>query len=122
MFGARPASTSHHSSEGKQQEQAMLLMERQNNDEIGHLHSQIRVVHALSVEVNAEVQEQNQQLDELDDAIDKNTALVSGSMKHLDDVMQASGGGRGFGALIAFAVSAFLVCYWIAEHRGTDGT
>ena len=103
-------------------EQATLLMERQNNDQIDVLHGQVSTMRQMSVEVSDEVEDQNKQLDELGDAMDKNAGLMAGTMKRLEGVVDSAGGRRQFYALIGFAVAGFLFCYWIAEHRGTDGT
>ena len=103
-------------------EQAVLMMERQNDDGIGDLHKSIRTIHALSVDVREEVLEQNAQLDELDDAMDTSKGMLSGTMQRLDGAMDTAGGLRQFWCLVALAVIMFGTCYWIAEHRGTDGT
>ena len=101
-------------------EQAVLMMERQNDDGIGDLHKSIRTIHALSVDVREEVLEQNAQLDELDDAMDQSKGMLSGTMQRL--AMDTAGGLRQFWCLVALAVIMLGTCYWIAEHRGTDGT
>ena len=98
------------------------MMERENNSQIDTLHHQVSTMRVMSVEIGDEVHEQNKQLDELGDAMDKNAGLMAGTMKRLDGVVQNAGGKNPFYALIAFFVAAFVFCYYIAEHRGTDGT
>ena len=103
-------------------EQASLLMERENNGQIETLHAQVSTMRTMSVEIGDEVHDQNKQLDELGDAMDKSAGMMAGTMKRLDGVVQNAGGQSQFYALIGFVVAAFVFCYYIAEHRGTDGT
>ena len=110
------------SASGSNAQQAIQLMERQNDEHIGDLHKAMRTIHALSADVREEVVEQNAQLDELDDTMDHNKGMLSGTMQRLDGAMDTAGGFRQFWCLVGLAVTMIGTCYWIAEHRGTDGT
>eukprot|EP00937_MAST-01D_sp_MAST-1D-sp2_P001415 g1415.t1 len=103
-------------------EQAVLLMEKQNESELGTLQHQVSDMRAISMEIEQEVAEQNQQLGALDDQMDQAAGLMGGAMKRLNNITESAGGKHGLGALIGLVVAMFVICYWVAEHRGTDGT
>uniref|UniRef100_A0A7S2S2C5 t-SNARE coiled-coil homology domain-containing protein n=1 Tax=Rhizochromulina marina TaxID=1034831 RepID=A0A7S2S2C5_9STRA len=92
------------------------LMEQQNNGKISALEDQVSRLKELTIDINAEVEEQNRLLGDMGGEMSSASDLLQQTLGKLG-VMLNSGGSSHMVYLIGFIVFSFLVIYFIMTHK-----
>mmetsp|Transcript_11450 Transcript_11450/g.13129 ORF Transcript_11450/g.13129 Transcript_11450/m.13129 type:complete len:148 (+) Transcript_11450:67-510(+) len=115
LFGNRGQSNDS-SERSRFSEQTQRLYEEQNNAQIDSLGEKIGALKHFAVNIGAELETQNRQLDEMSGQMGGVGELMGGALKQLE-VMLNTGGSKHMCYLIGFIVGLFLVLYMLLSWK-----
>ncbi|KAJ1458329.1 hypothetical protein M885DRAFT_513462 [Pelagophyceae sp. CCMP2097] len=91
------------------------MLEQENNDHLNSLSSKVAALKGLTMDIEAEVQSQNEYLDEMGSSFGGAGALLQQTLGRLG-VMLQTGGAKTMWYLAAFIVFVFFVLWWFARR------
>lgn len=92
------------------------IMEQQNNERISELGDQVARLKGLTINIGAEVEEQNKLLDGMGQGFSSTGDLLSGSLKRIGTMLE-SGGAKHMMYMVAFVVFVMVALYWMMKHK-----
>ena len=106
--GAAPSSRSGYN------ETAQNLLESENDAKIDNLADKLSMLKNFSLEIQAEVEEQNDMLDGMGDKMGSAQALLNGTMAQLGKMLE-SGGNKHMCYLILFVVFILMLLWYVIK-------
>ncbi|XP_052798335.1 BET1 homolog isoform X2 [Mya arenaria] len=94
--------------------QDMLEQENSRHEEL--LSTKVKALKSLTIDIGAEVRDQNKMLHGMDDDFDSSGGLLEASMRRLKAITRM-GGHRQMLYLILFCLFVFVVCWLIVRSR-----
>eukprot|EP00555_Chaetoceros_dichaeta_P009206 CAMPEP_0198259548 /NCGR_PEP_ID=MMETSP1447-20131203/8711_1 /TAXON_ID=420782 /ORGANISM="Chaetoceros dichaeta, Strain CCMP1751" /LENGTH=148 /DNA_ID=CAMNT_0043946967 /DNA_START=99 /DNA_END=545 /DNA_ORIENTATION=- len=93
------------------------IMEQQNNERISELGEQVARLKGLTINIGAEVEEQNKLLDQMGQGFSSTGDLLSGSLKRIGTMLE-SGGAKHMLYMVGFVVLVMVSLYWLMKSKG----
>ena len=96
------------------------ILEQQNNERINLLSDQVARLKGLTIDIGAEVREQNSLLDSMGDGFQNTRDLLQGSLRRIGTMLE-QGGAKHMCYMVAFCVFVMIFLWWLMSYKGTSG-
>mmetsp|Transcript_20872 Transcript_20872/g.42986 ORF Transcript_20872/g.42986 Transcript_20872/m.42986 type:complete len:145 (-) Transcript_20872:905-1339(-) len=96
------------------------ILEQQNNDRISELSEQVARLKGLTVDIGAEVREQNSFLDKMGEGFLSTGDMLQGSLAKIGIMLDTSSG-KHMCYMILFVVFVVVFLYWMMTFKGQSG-